>query len=185
MNNISAKKKSKFLTFCLSFLPGAAEMYMGFMRMGISIMALFFICFACITVGMDFLGPAAILVWFVGFFHANNIAGADDQKFAELKDCWIWEEFTDGEKISISDGKKRIAAATAFIIVGLLLLWNTMVEILDTFIPEEIWDYYYNTVRQALYYVPKLAISLIIIVIGIKLIKGKKKEILIEEQSNM
>ena len=40
------QKKGKFLTFMFSFIPGAAEMYMGFMKMGVSLMALFFLCVA-------------------------------------------------------------------------------------------------------------------------------------------
>ena len=36
------RKKSKFLTFIFSLLPGAGEMYMGFMKMGVSLMAEFF-----------------------------------------------------------------------------------------------------------------------------------------------
>ena len=35
------KKKNGFVTFVLSFIPGAAEMYMGLMKNGISIMATF------------------------------------------------------------------------------------------------------------------------------------------------
>ena len=29
---MKTKKKNRFLTFCFSMMPGAAEMYMGFMR---------------------------------------------------------------------------------------------------------------------------------------------------------
>lgn len=36
------RKKSKFLTFLFSLIPGAGEMYMGFMKMGVSLMAEFF-----------------------------------------------------------------------------------------------------------------------------------------------
>ena len=39
------KKKSRFLTFIFSFLPGAAEMYMGFMKNGFSLMMIFFLSF--------------------------------------------------------------------------------------------------------------------------------------------
>ena len=31
------QKKSKFFTFMFSFIPGAAEMYMGFMKQGVSL----------------------------------------------------------------------------------------------------------------------------------------------------
>ena len=38
------QKKNKFFTFMFSFIPGAAEMYMGFMKQGISLMTLFMVC---------------------------------------------------------------------------------------------------------------------------------------------
>ena len=40
-DKIMTKKKSGFWTFLFSWIPGAGEMYMGFMRMGISLMILF------------------------------------------------------------------------------------------------------------------------------------------------
>ena len=40
---MKTQKKSKFLTFCFSMMPGAAQMYMGFMKMGTSLMFLFFL----------------------------------------------------------------------------------------------------------------------------------------------
>ncbi len=36
-------KKSRFFTFIFSFCPGAAEMYMGFMKNGVTLMAIFFL----------------------------------------------------------------------------------------------------------------------------------------------
>ena len=39
------KKKSKFFTFCCSLIPGAGEMYLGFLKQGISIMTTFFLIF--------------------------------------------------------------------------------------------------------------------------------------------
>ena len=36
------KKRNGFLRFCCSLLPGAGEMYMGFMKMGLSLMSMFF-----------------------------------------------------------------------------------------------------------------------------------------------
>ena len=51
------KKKSRFLTFIFSFLPGAAEMYMGFMKNGFSLMMIFFLSFipAMLFDGLGFL----------------------------------------------------------------------------------------------------------------------------------
>ena len=44
------KKKNKTFTFLCSFLPGAAEMYMGFMKNGLTLMLLFFASFMLPTV---------------------------------------------------------------------------------------------------------------------------------------
>lgn len=76
------KKKNAFLTFIFSLLPGAAEMYMGFMKMGLSLMGVFF--------GLAILGSffgqgifliADVVVWFYGFFHAHNLRAMDDEDF--------------------------------------------------------------------------------------------------------
>ena len=39
------QKRGKFATFLCSLIPGAAEMYMGFLKKGISLMAIFILCF--------------------------------------------------------------------------------------------------------------------------------------------
>ena len=38
---MKSRKKQIFGRFALSFLPGCAEMYMGFMKMGLSLMTVF------------------------------------------------------------------------------------------------------------------------------------------------
>ena len=38
---MKTKKKNRFFTFCFSLMPGAAEMYMGFLKTGLSLMVTF------------------------------------------------------------------------------------------------------------------------------------------------
>ena len=88
------KKKNRFFTFILSFLPGAAEMYMGFMKKGTSIMTLFFASIAvAVTLGLDALIFATGLLWFFGFFHARNLVSIDEEVFMTLEDDFIWSTF--------------------------------------------------------------------------------------------
>ena len=70
------KKKNKFFTFIFSLLPGAAEMYMGFMKNGLSMMIIFFITFLPMAAfnSMEFMMLLSAVVWFYGFFHARNSA---------------------------------------------------------------------------------------------------------------
>ena len=68
------KKKNKFFTFIFSLLPGAAEMYMGFMKNGLSMMVMFFISFVPMILFdyMEFMMLLSIVLWFYGFFYAMN-----------------------------------------------------------------------------------------------------------------
>ena len=69
------QKKNSFFTLVFSFMPGAAEMYMGFMKNGLSLMGIFalgFIIPVVLRVNDVFILPV-IVVWFYGFFHARNL----------------------------------------------------------------------------------------------------------------
>ena len=68
------KKKSGFWTFMFSWLPGAGEMYMGFMRMGLSLMGLFWgIIALSIFFNAGFLMLIDVIVWFYGFFQRKTM----------------------------------------------------------------------------------------------------------------
>lgn len=169
------RKKGKFWTFIFSFLPGAAEMYMGFMKKGISIMALFFICFI-VPVMMrvsDILILIAVLVWFYGFFHARNMAAYSESELQEIPDEFIWESVGSLGKIKISDPAMRKWGAAILIIYGLSLLWQTTSRFIYALTPETVWRYISPVVEE----VPQLAVACIIIALGAKLVAGKKEEL--------
>ena len=64
------QKKNKFFTFIFSLIPGAAQMYMGFMKQGLSLMALMAVSIVGVTYGLEFFFvPVMALVWFYSFFH--------------------------------------------------------------------------------------------------------------------
>ena len=169
------KKKNRFFTFIFSFLPGAAEMYMGFMKNGFSLMLCFLFPFALIVIygGLDFLMPICAVMWFYGFFHARNYAGMDDMTFDAMTDKYIWEEFSDlnFSKVSGKTVKKWIAAA--LIVIGAALIWDYFSSILYRLIPEGYWDDIY----PALSNIPQVVISILMVIVGIRMIIGKKKEL--------
>ena len=169
------KKKNRFFTFIFSFLPGAAEMYMGFMKNGFSLMLCFLLPFALIVIygGLDFLMPICAVMWFYGFFHARNYAGMDDMTFDAMTDKYIWEEFSDlnFSKVSSKTAKKWIAAA--LIVIGAALIWDYFSGILYRLIPEGYWDDIY----PALSNIPQVVISILMVIVGIRMVVGKKKEL--------
>ena len=69
------RKKRGFFNFLCAFMPGAAEMNMGFMKMGSSIMLAFLGSFALVVwlSLSDVFVIIPMILWFYGFFHARNL----------------------------------------------------------------------------------------------------------------
>ena len=112
------KRKSGFLTFCFSLLPGAGEMYLGFMKMGVSLMGLFFgIWMLCVLLNVYFFAYAEVVLWFYSFFHAHNLAGLTDEEFLKVEDEFLFhlDVFPDVAK---NAGKYRSIVAVILIIIG-------------------------------------------------------------------
>ena len=129
---MSPKKKTGFFAFVCSLIPGAAEMYMGYMKLGISIMFAFVLVFmiAGFGFGNEVLLFLDIMIWFYSFFHARNLVNTTEEEFLTLKDHYIWEEFIDGEvQIVKADSVRRILAI-ALIVIGLGMLWGQMESII-------------------------------------------------------
>ncbi len=166
--------KSKAFTFICSFLPGAAEMYLGLMKNGLTLMLAFFISFMLPTAlrAGDIFMAFVFVIWFFGFFHARNIAGLSDDAFAALEDKYIWEEFT-GSKLNIDSVVANKWFAAILILIGVCVLWNNISDIVCRYIPEAIW----NDIYPILSGIPGAVFAILIIVAGVMLIKGKKESI--------
>ena len=169
---MKAKKKNRFLTFCFSLLPGAGEMYMGFMRMGVNLMIAFFLMIFIPSVLMlEGLILFAVVIWFYGFFHANHLASLSDEEFAQTDDAYLFEmDALVGGKDFVQKYHKWIAGGLIF--AGICLLWNTVTDLMYVRFPAV-----YEMMRMVGNYVPRLLIAIVIIVIGIHMIKGKKKQL--------
>lgn len=65
-------KKNGFLTFCFACIPGAGQMYYGYMKRGLSLITLF-----CIGVGLGALiGPLVVIcpiIWMYSFFDTYDL----------------------------------------------------------------------------------------------------------------
>lgn len=168
------KKKNRFFTFILSFLPGAAEMYMGFMKKGTSIMTLFFASIAvAVTLGLDALIFATGLLWFFGFFHARNLVSSDEEVFMTLEDDFIWSTFVNERNIQISNPTLRKWGARILIVLGVVMLWENFSTIIYRMIPDGLWEVLAPVVDT----VPEIVIAVLFIFIGLCMIRGKKEEL--------
>lgn len=77
---VSGGRKPEFLVFLFALIPGAGQMYLGLMRRGVEMMALFFgTLFVSETLGAPLgdLWPMLIgpVTWFYSFFDTFRLAG--------------------------------------------------------------------------------------------------------------
>ncbi|MFT5871558.1 MAG: hypothetical protein ACI8WT_000478 [Clostridium sp.] len=167
------KEKSKFLTFCFSLLPGAGHMYMGFMKMGLSLMAAFF--FLIFLSSWLSIGPLLFvlpLIWFYSFFDCMNKRYSTDEEFLLLEDNYL---FSLDELIKIDKSvlkKHSLFSGIILILLGGYLIGNNIIHSLSRFMPDEV----YNAINNVTRVTPQILIGIVIIVVGAKLIIGKKKE---------
>lgn len=145
-------KKSKGLTFFLSFVPGAGHLYLGLMNRGLQFLVLFFgtifISSMFITELFGFLLP---IIWFYCLFDAlqqyNRI-----QESGEVIDTPIisWTKFV----------KSKIWIGWILIVLGIYLF-------VEKFILETYGWQYSSTFRTAFF-------AVMLILIGVYFLVGKK-----------
>lgn len=172
-------KKNKFFTFCCSLIPGAGEMYLGFYKMGLSLMILF----GLLTAVAGFFNlPASLFllpaIWFYSFFHVHNLNSLPDEEFYALEDDWLFNIGSDELTVDKLLHKYRKALAYLLIFFGISIIWNLfyslLIRILRMFY---ISDEFFSLIRNISYSIPQTVAGIIIIYIGVQLIKGKKEDL--------
>ena len=178
-------KKSRFWLFIWSLMPGAGEMYLGFMKMGFSLMLGFM--GLCMIVAITNIGALAIFpvtMWFYSFFHASNLASLDEQSFHAIEDHYLFglNDLDNMEKLNAKmNGKKKNTIAAVFILIGVIMLWQGIFNLLCDIFG---WDNYF--LSRVYYFVrddlPRFVIGIAIIWVGVVMIRGKKEDNVSDEQ---
>lgn len=168
------RKKGTFITFIFSLFPGAGEMYLGFMKKGLSIMFIFFSTIAVSSLlGLDIILLILPMIWFYSFFSVHNIKGLPDEEFYALKDDYIMSDSMFSISRRHPEKKYNKIAAVILIVLGLSMLWNNVTDVVLYFLPGVISDIFWRFQNI----VPRTVISLLFILGGAFLINGKKKQL--------
>lgn len=166
------RKRNRFFLFCCSMIPGAGEMYLGFMKQGISLMSLFFLLLslaAWLNVGaLAFLLP---VIWCYSFFHAHNLNGLPDDEFYTIEDDFLIRPSETFDAYFLMRYRKLIALV--LILLGASIIWNNFMGLMGGFLP----SFLHRLFRSLGYYVPQILIGAVIVYAGLYLISGKKKEL--------
>ena len=184
------RKKNKILTFLFACIPGAGHMYLGFMKMGLSFMTLFFLIMGLAALADNILyvltGPILMIlpvIWFYTFFDCINKNGASDEEFASYQDHFLFTDIPELNQLKWNPNLfhsrvPRTVVGFILLLSGISMFSRNMLWMLG-------WDYdnlIYRILSRFFDYLPQVAISLAVIALGIWLIAGKRRELKREYQ---
>ena len=167
-------KKNGILTFLFAFVPGAGQMYQGYMKRGLSLITLLFLC---IMAGM-LLKPlvlTALIVWMYSFFDTFNLraqfiagtAPADDYLVHfNTKDARLTLFFRDSHKL----------VGWALIALGAMVAYqNIIMRVLG----DVMWRWgqnspFFRAVYLMLDELPEVVVCVALIICGVWLVRGPK-----------
>ncbi|MFG6394925.1 MAG: hypothetical protein K1W24_12205 [Lachnospiraceae bacterium] len=163
-------KRNQFWNFFISFVPGAGQMYQGFLKRGTSLMSAFFaeILLAEI-VNIDWLLLGLPVIWAYAFFDSINTNSLPDEDFNKLKDGYLFTEYSTSFKVQGS--KLRIPAAVVLILMGSYILLQNIVYMLRRLFG---YSYHWWLMDLVFDYLPRFVFAAAVITAGLYLIKGKK-----------
>ncbi len=176
------RKKNKFFTFVFATVFGAGQMYMGFMKQGLSIMTatVAIIAFGGWSgIGIVFL--ALPVLWFYAFFDAMNKMTMPDDVFEKLEDQYIFLPNADYKQLKSLIIKYEKGIAIIFILIGGSVLGEYMLESIADMAAVTGLPRLADFASRLRWNGSRLLFSFVIIVIGIRMIMGKKKALELEE----
>ena len=149
----------------------------GFMKLGVSFMALFFGTFF-ITALLN-VGALALLlpvIWFYAFFDCINRRFLDDEEFYIQEDHYLISpekirglRFLDNQRLGIILG-------VLLIFIGICALWgNIILPALSSIFYLPYW--LENALWSISYRIPQLFVAAFVIWVGVVLIRGKKRQL--------
>lgn len=149
-------------------------MYMGFMRMGVSLMLGFMILVAIVGItNLTALSVFPIALYAYSFFHANHLATLEDGMFHRVRDEYLFGMGAlEGMRIKL-EGRNRKVAAVILIVLGVMMLWQVIFSILCDIFG---WD---NVLLRAVYYfvqdeLPRAVLGIGVIWAGLAMIRGRR-----------
>lgn len=161
-------KKSAFLTFAFALIPGMGQMYQNYMKRGLSLMLLFAGNIFLTTI----IGIAGIflpVIWAYSFFDTYRLKSELEQGTAAA-DALLFSDGTEDGMFRAFLGRRHVLVGWGLVLLGSWFIFDRFVldplgEILQRF---ELWEFYYLLNRA-----PTLLVSVLLIIMGIVLMRGK------------
>jgi TM2 domain-containing membrane protein YozV len=167
------ERKNGFFMFVTSCIPGCGQMYQGYMNRGISLTLLFFgICVLMVFLNFEALLFLLFPVWLYAYFDSYNLRSRVENGAPEDDAFLFGLGNTDGEKLSTLLRKRHSLMGWLLVGTGIYMLYDRIVHRFASFL----WQYeHLNWLYELLVYdIPRFAVSLVVIWLGLWFIRGPK-----------
>ena len=167
-------KKNGILTFLFAFVPGAGQMYQGYMKRGLSLITLFFLC---IMAGMllEPLVLTALIVWMYSFFDTFNLRAQFIAGTAPADDYLVHFN-TKVARLTLFFRDSHKLVGWALIALGAMVAYqNIIMRVLG----DVMWRWgqnspFFRAVYLMLDELPEVVVCVALIVCGVWLVRGPK-----------
>ena len=165
--------KSGILLFLCSCIPGCGQMYQGYMKRGVSLLGM-----CCAIIGIaSFLniGELAILlpvVWIYAFFDSYNLRNQPEDNMQSDEYLFGLSDL-DSQRLSALCMRRHSIIGWVLVILGIYMLYDTFMRRIMRVIsdiPGMEWTY-----GLVVYDLPRLAITVLVILLGLWFIRGPKQ----------
>lgn len=164
--------KNGILTFFFAFIPGAGQMYQGYMKRGLSLVSLFClgILAAVIITPLVALLP---IIWMYSFFDTFNLRSQMGAGTAPEDDYLVHIE-SDVQLKKLME-KSHTLVGWVLVVLGVYVLYDSF---LMSWLRNLLWRFQNSTGLQAVYgfckNLPTLAVCVALIGVGVWLVRGPK-----------
>ena len=168
------RQKHGLLLFLTSCVPGCGEMYQGYMKRGRSLLTVFCGIFAIAAfLNIGALTALMVPVWLYAFFDSYTLRTQLDGGTAPADAFLLGLDQADGERMALLCRKRHSLVGWGLVAVGVYIFYSTVADwVVDFFC--QFFDAWWLD-RILTYDVPRLAVTVGIIALGVWFIRGPKK----------
>ena len=162
------KRTSGLRMFLAACIPGCGEMYLGYMKRGLSLLLVTAGIFA-LAVVLGIGAPAIFLPvgWRYAVFDSYNLRRQLEEGTARADDYLLGFLDQDARNFSALWGKRHGLVGWVLVIIGLYTLYSTVVYYFGWFIPGWLSSFLYRGV-------PRLALVAVLLGLGVWFIRGPR-----------
>ncbi len=158
-------RKNGILTFCFAFIPGAGQMYQGYMKRGLSLITLF-----VLTNMLANIIALYAVVWMYSFFDTFNLRGQIEAGTAP-KDGYLFGIDSDSTLEQLLSRRHRLIG-WLLVICGISVLYNNILMDMMKRLSNESSSQLFRAVYRFMGDLPTLVVCAALVALGVWLVRG-------------